>query len=193
MSEVTTAEFSAQLEIRDEGDGDGRTVFGRLVPFDVVTESAGLTSAGASRRYREVFKRGAFAKTITENRERVVIRPSHGAPPVGKFTKLEEREDGLYGEAVVSRTVAGDEMLTLIRDGVTPDLSIEFLPIRGKNAGGVTERHEVALRGVAATYRPAYAGAEVLAIREDGSADPDAAPKLAAAQRVLTRLKATPR
>lgn len=191
MSEVTTAEFSAELEIRDEGDGDGRTVFGRLVPFDVVTGAAGLTSAGAKRSYREVFRKGAFAKTITENRERVVFRPAHGAPPVGKFTKLEEREDGLYGEAVISRTQAGDETLTLIRDGVTPDLSIEFVPVRGKNSGGVTERHEVALRGVAATYRPAYPGAMTLALREDGTADPATAPKLAAAQRVLTRLKAT--
>lgn len=209
MTELLYSSFDpGSFEVRDGADGDGHTVIARLVPFNIATASAGLTSAGAGRPYRELFREGAFTKTIAESLHRVVFRPAHGAPPVGRAVALEERSDGLYGELRVSDVPAGRDMLTLIRDGVTPDLSIEFLPVKEAKVGGIIERIEVALRGVAATYRPAYSGAAVLAVREDGTEieDPegsgenapgdehrDETPRLDLARRELIRLNATRR
>jgi HK97 family phage prohead protease len=191
MTELHFANFTtdAGFEIRDVIDGDGFTVEGRLVPFDVITPSAGRTSAGSDRPYRERFRRGAFAKSIRESLHRVVLRPEHGAAPVGRAVALEERSDGLYGTFRVSDVPAGRDMLTLIRDGVTPDLSIEFLPVRHSKVGGILDRTEVALRGVAASYRPAYPGAQVLAVRDDAPGSP----RRDAAARELARMRAVSR
>lgn len=169
MTDLLYAGFDTDVQIRDGEDDDGFTVDARLVPFDTPTFSAGRTSAGSSKPYGEMFRAGAFAKTIREALHRVVFRPEHGAAPIGKAVALEEREDGLYGTLRVSDTPAGRDTLTLIRDGVTPDLSIEFLPVRARKVNGILERTEVALRGVAASYRPAYTGASVLAVRDDGT------------------------
>jgi HK97 family phage prohead protease len=192
MSDIQIASYSTELEIRESADGgDGFTVVGRLVPFNTVTHGAGRTSAGATAPYSETFLRGAFSKTIQESASKVVLRPFHGAQPVGKAIALEEREDGLWATFRVSDVQAGREMLTLMRDHVTSELSIEFIPVRSaKNSNGVMERSEVILRGVAATSHPAYQGATVTNIRDFNIDDPECAPRLLRAQRELQALKA---
>lgn len=166
MADTHNAAFETSFDVRESADGDGFTVEGILVPFDVVTH--GASDPGRKRIYSETFKKGAFAKTIQEAGRNVVLRPAHGGPPVGKAVLLEERTDGLWGRFRVSDTQAGREMLTLMRDGVTDLLSIEFIPIKHKtNDYGVVERQEVVLRGVAATPHPAYVGAHVEAIRHE--------------------------
>lgn len=188
------ASFETCLQVRDDlsQPGDGHTVEGILVPYGVVTHGAGRTAAGSGRPYSESFRRGAFAKTITEAGSRVVLRPAHGAAPVGKAVLLEEREEGLWGRLRVSDVPAGRDMLTLIRDGVTSDLSIEFVPVRErKTSDGVIERTEVVLRGVAATAHPAYQGAAVLSVRDFDADDQDQAPRLAQIRRELIRLRLT--
>lgn len=186
MSDFTT--YETNLQVREGLEGDGYTVEGILVPWDVVTHGA---SDARGRVFSEVFRKGSFAKTIQEAGRNVVLRPVHGAPAVGKAVSLEERAEGLWGRFRVSDVQAGNEMLTLIRDGVTAELSIEFVPVKSTTAtSGVVERKEVILRGVAATPHPAYSGARVLAVREFSADDPETAPNLTKAKLALTQLRA---
>jgi HK97 family phage prohead protease len=151
-------EFVADLEVRS----DGRTVVGIVVPFDRPASIAG--------RYDETFKRGAFTRTIAERGPaRVKLLRSHdtGLLPVGRATLLREDTAGLYGEFRVSSTVAGDEVLTLIRDGALDAFSVGFGPIRDAwNATrDAVDRLEVKLYEVSVVSIPAFEGALIAGVR----------------------------
>ena len=152
------------LEVRS----DARTVVGIAVPFD---ETAQVSDTG-SGRYRERFVRGAFAKTIEQRGPgKVKFLANHDVKrlPLGRATLLREDTAGLYAEFRVSKTVAGDEVLELIRDGALDALSVGFAPVSARNGkDGAIERTEVALREVSAVAWPAYAGASIVAVRSDG-------------------------
>ena len=148
--------------------GDGRTVYGIAVPFDrEATVNDGFGS------YREVFRRGSFAKTIKENGKRVKFLANHNrANPIGKAINLREDASGLYGEFRVSATRAGDEALELFRDGVYDSFSIGFAKVPGKDRehkNGLVERLEVKLREVSGLAFPAYEGALVGGVRSQFS------------------------
>lgn len=156
---LRTARYDAPIAVRSEAE---RVVEVRAVPWDVT----GDTADGP-----EQFARGAFADADPADVTLEAIGP-HGADPgvrlVGRATALEDREDGLYATFGVSRTAAGDELLALARDGVYRGASIVFEPIAERAAaGGVTVRTRAALRRVGIVERPAYAGAEVLAVRSE--------------------------
>ena len=159
---------SADFEIR----GDGRTVVGIAVPFDEPTEIRDTYGA-----YTEVFRRGAFAKTIRERAQAIKFLVNHDAMqrlPIGAATLLREDAAGLYAEFRVSATRDGDEALTLIEDGVLDGLSVGFTPVKGgdRRKGNLVERIEVKLREVSAVAFQAYPGAKVLAVRSDGTRTP---------------------
>jgi HK97 family phage major capsid protein len=146
----------------------------RIMPWGVVINSNGGT---------EEFARGAFDGTdpsrvylIGPEHERHLALGHNGDPklvrrPVGKGMALEDRDDGAYMTFKVARTSAGDDMLALIEDGITPGVSVEFGEVPG---GTVTRtragrRHRVQSRvrldAVTTTYRPAYEQAAVLSVR----------------------------
>lgn len=160
MSALLRRDVETDVQLRDDGDnGDGRTLDIRLVPWDVVAE----TPDG-----REMFRRGAFEGiepgTVSLESQR------HGGELVGRAVSLEERDDGGWMSARVSKTRAGDDLLELIRDGVCRAASIEFAPIgQRRRRDGVTERTRVDLRRVAVLERGSYPGAGVMAIREEPS------------------------
>lgn len=157
----------ADLEIRS--DGDGRTVYGIAVPFD---EPTPIREHG--REFTEVFKQGAFAKTINDGAQRVKFLMNHDrqSAPLGRAVSLVEDPTGLVGEFRVSKTQAGDEALELIRDGVLDAFSVGFRPIRDKwnRARDFVERIEVALPEVSTVSFPAYSGALVSGVRQDDGA-----------------------
>lgn len=165
--------------------GDGRTVFGRAVPFNVDQYiNPGLV---------ERFAPGAFRHQLSAaNRVRFTRdHMSHGGTLIGKTLSLEERSDGLYGTWRVSATAAGDETLELLRDGVLTHLSIGFRTTPNgsrKEANGVTTRTKAHLFEVSVVMDGAYGdGATVSEVRE---ADPT--PNLAAARSVLSSLPPLP-
>lgn len=165
-----TRDFAADLEVRG---GDGRTVVGWAVPFDAPT-----AIQDASGSYEETFRRGAFARTLTERGpERVKFLAQHDRAglPLGRAVVLEERPEGLWGEFRVSDTTAGDEVLTLIRDRALDSLSIGFSPIRDRwnRARTAVERLEVRLAEVSAVWSPAFSGAAIAGVRSafDPSSD----------------------
>jgi HK97 family phage prohead protease len=160
MAEWLHRATPADLEVR----GDGRTVVGLAVPYDVPTE---IHEAGGT--YTETFARGAFARTIAERGDRVKFLAQHDrrSLPLGRATLLREDAAGLFGEFRVSKTAAGDEALELIRDGALDALSIGFAPVRdvwSRDRGSVT-RAEVKLHEVSAVSFPAYAGALIAGVR----------------------------
>lgn len=146
--------ITPDLEVR--ASGEGRTVFGLLVPWNRSAEVDDGTG-----RYIERFVPGAFTRTIAERGDRVKVRAQHQRfpLPVGRFTLLRQDSAGLYGEATVSKTPLGDEVLELVRDGALDAWSVGFRPISERRArDGATERTEVALREASLTDSPAYDG-----------------------------------
>ena len=93
--------------------------------------------------------------------------------PTGKGIKFEDREDGPHMRFRVARTSAGDDQLALAEEGIVTGASVEFTEVPG---GTITEkrgsrRHRrhvrVDLSGLTTTYRPAYQGGAVLAVRSE--------------------------
>jgi HK97 family phage prohead protease len=162
MSLTTRAFAFTDLELR----GDGRTVCGIAAPFDSPT-----TVHEAGRTFTEVIRRGAFARTIAERGDRVKLLALHDQRrlPLGRATTLREDPGGLYMEARVSQTSAGDEALELVRDGALDGFSIGFdLPAKTGERwtrDGTRELLEVRLHEVSLVTFPAYAAALVSGVR----------------------------
>jgi phage head maturation protease len=117
--------YPAGLHLRD--DGDGRTLLGPLVPWNV---EARVLDRG--RLVTETFQRGALAGT---DPARVPLTATHprdaGTLPIGRTVELEERDDAAWGAWHVSKTALGDEVLELARDGVPLGLSLGFGEVPG--------------------------------------------------------------
>ena len=168
---IRTATYSAELLVRSAAE---RIIEVRAVPWDVVAD----TPDG-----RESFARGAFEGTDPESVTLEAIGP-HGADPgvrlAGRSVGLEDRDDGQYARFLVSRTRDGDELLELARDRVYRGASVVFTPLEERAAAdGVTVRTRAELVRVGIVERPAYAGAEVLAVRSEDAhpmTDEQAAP-----------------
>ncbi|MFD2028962.1 HK97 family phage prohead protease [Promicromonospora aerolata] len=143
-------------------DGDGRTIHGLAVPFDVETE----VSDGFGR-YRERFAPGAFARSIAQRGSKIKLLANHDSRvfPIGRATSLEERSDGLHAAFTVADTVAGNEALELVRSGTVDSFSVGFAPVSERQDGNVVVRTEVALREVSLVAFPAYPDALVAGIR----------------------------
>jgi HK97 family phage prohead protease len=167
MTELLTREFTAHLEVRV----DGRTLEGVAVTYGT---EAYIGS------YTEVFVRGAFANA--DEHPLMVTHPRDGGPlPIGRSVELEERADGLHGAWHVSDTDLGNEVLTLVRDGVPLGLSIGFVEGRSRwnPARTRVERLTAALDHVAVVRKGAYPGTGVTRLR---SADDARRPRLTVAR-----------
>ncbi|MFG3619063.1 HK97 family phage prohead protease [Nocardia sp. NPDC047654] len=166
------------------GGTTGRTVHGIAMPYGEVAE----VRDGYGPAYRERFVRGSFTRTIAERKHKIRLMAMHQerAFPIGMPESLAETDAGLEVAFRVTPTVAGNDALALIRDGVVTGFSIGFVPIRSRVVDGVTERLEVSLREVSLVSEGAYAGAQVAGIR---SAPPIRITTNEHAQRVYEFLK----
>ena len=159
MSNITR-HFEPDLEVR--AAGDGRTIAGIVVPYERV---ARVSDGGPS--YDEMFRRGAFSKTIKERGNRVKLLSQHNSRtnPLGRAVELREDAAGLFGEFRVSKTQAGDEALELVRDGALDSFSVGFAPVNHVTENGVRVRTEVKLREASLVTFPAYEDALVTGVR----------------------------
>ncbi len=81
----------------------------------------------------DIIHKGAFSKTIQENGKNVKLIVQHELKsPIGKVTMLKEDDYGLYFEAKIANTPAGDEYLQLMKEGVIDKFSIGYKTIRFK-------------------------------------------------------------
>lgn len=178
--QLITRTFDAELSLRSSGAGaDGRTVFGIAVPYGVPQHIyEGLT---------EEFVQGAFSHQLRAA-NRVRLAREHvdlGGTLIGALRSLEDRPEGLHFEARVSKTVAGDETLELVRDGALRQVSIGFRERPGGNrrsAANVVQRTAADLFEVALVMEGAYGQqAELAGVRSLGGGLPHLDPRTAAA------------
>ena len=77
--------------------------------------------------YDDIIERGAFKKTIAENKGRVKVLWQHdAAEPIGIPKEMIEDDNGLYVKAKISMTDTGKKAMTLIKDGVITEMSIGY-------------------------------------------------------------------
>jgi HK97 family phage prohead protease len=160
---LQTRTFSLVMELR--ADGDGRTLYGRAVPYNVI---------GQVGNYTERFLPGAFSRQVGSGQiGSVKLYAGHkdridGSHPAGKTLSLAERPDGLYGEWSLYDTTRGEDALKLVRAREVIGLSVGFSAKGGGSRradDGVIERISAHLDHVALTHEPVYADAQVLAVR----------------------------
>lgn len=159
---MTTDRAMFALEVRLADAGDGRTVEGIAVPYGQTTD---LTAAGSER-----FAAGSLSKTVSDwqkaRRRLPLLRAHDPAHPIGKVVEYRHTTDGLHIAAHLADTPLGNEALAEVRAGVLDAFSIGFRAIHAtRTADGVREIREAALHELSLVPIPAYAGAEVLAVR----------------------------
>ncbi len=173
-------------------EGDGRTLIGRVVPYNVVADVA---DPPTWQPYKESFAPGAFnAQLAAANRIDVLLNYEHRqgiSDVVGRGVSLDERSDGLYGTFRMLTHGDGDKALELYHAGVLRGLSTEFAVRKSRTVDGVVQRVDARIGNVALCRehgspfggaKAAYAGAEVLSVRTDvdgPESDGDATPATA--------------
>lgn len=141
----------------------------RAVPYNTPTSIGGDII--------EEFKQGAFARAAKAP-DRLLVHRDHGGPVVGRGITLEDREDGPWIRARLSRTSEAKDMLLDIADGIASDISIEFMPmprfmdIEARSDGKLYVSHRRAhLLGYAIVPEGAYADKAFIASMRDDDAD----------------------
>lgn len=183
------------FEVRDVEEARGRytRLEGRAVPYNT------WTNVGP---YMEQFKPGAFNKSIREGSKPLPLHLFHSREspwPVGHAEKWQSQADGLYGVWAINDTEQAQRAAAMAESGDLGYLSIEFTEIRSlpepcpdreyNPALGVDHmdrytRVEARLVGTSLVTTPAYADAQVLAVREyRRPPGPDPYPRLTAWKR----------
>lgn len=166
--------FSADLT-----SGDGRTVDCRIVPYgERIQHDDGLGGLPKGMPYTEEWATGAFAhQERAANRVLANVEHELGVRGiVGHGVALREAPDGLYGSFKLHDTAAGETALLLIREGVLDTVSLEARPQKTiRTREGVVRRVKAHLEAIAFTRFGAYAGAAVLAVREQAVFDEEPA------------------
>ena len=153
---MTTAPAAGQLQQRAfqirSTDTEKREFTGIGVPYgEVIEHWFG----------RETFDAGSVE--LDPAGARVLFQHSE---PIGLITDAEETPEGFRVTGKISATRAGDEALTLLRDGVIRSLSIGFEPTEWHDAENVRHWTKVRAREFSLVAFPAYDGAAVESIRE---------------------------
>lgn len=147
MSKLEIREFTALADVEE------RTVTGLAVPYG---ESANIGGA-----YQERFQAGAI-----DSVDDVKLFYGH-EEPIGKVVEGRDTESGFEILAKISDTPRGNEVLTLLRDGVLNKFSVGFLPLEQEQEGSTITRTKVSLKEVSVVPFPAFEGANITEVREE--------------------------
>ena len=148
MSDIEIREAALSLDAVEE-----RTITGLAVPYNQEASIGG----GIQER---------FAPGAIDSVEDVKLFYGH-EEPIGKVISGRETEAGYEITAKVSNTARGEEVLTLMRDGVLNKFSVGFMPIEQDRDGSLITRTLVDLKEVSVVPFPAFAGANITEVRED--------------------------
>jgi HK97 family phage prohead protease/HK97 family phage major capsid protein len=148
MAEMETREFEVRADLEE------RTITGLAVPYG---QDANIGGA-----YMERFVPGAISD-VTD----VKLFYGH-EEPIGKVLTGRDTDAGYEITAKVSDTVRGNEVMTLMRDGVLNKFSVGFVPLESERDGSTVTRTKVSLKEVSVVPFPAFAGANITEVREDG-------------------------
>lgn len=138
-----------EFEVRQ--DEESGLVSGIAVPYDNEIEVGGI---------REKFVRGSI-DDISDTK----LFYGH-SEPIGKVVEGRDTEQGYEIVAKISDTPKGQEIRTLLKDGVLTKFSVGFTPVQDAKINGVIVREKVKLREVSVVSFPAYENAKVLSVRE---------------------------
>jgi HK97 family phage prohead protease len=145
---------------------EGRTVDVRLVPFG---EVARVADPPRWEVYREEWLPGVFDHQLTAA-NRIHAKYGHSESVgnvVGHGITMRREPDGYHLATKIHQTPQGDTALELLRDGALPAVSLEARPVKNqRTADGIVQRVKAHLRAFAFCTEGAFAGAQVLAIRE---------------------------
>ena len=150
MSEIETRSFEVRL-----ADTEERTITGLAVPYG--------QEANIGGQYKERFEAGAI-----DNVDDVKLFYAH-EEPIGKVISGRDTDGGYEITAKISQTPRGEEVLTLMRDGVLNKFSVGFVPVedRWENNNTTVTRTKVDLREVSVVAFPAFTGATISEVRND--------------------------
>lgn len=144
-----------QLEIREMSvrsvNTEERTITGIAVPYGQATSIDG---------YKERFEPGAFGDS-----SEVKLFYGH-KEPIGRVTEGKDTDEGYEITARISETERGNEVYTLMRDGVLNRFSVGFIPVEHRMDGDTVIRTKADLKEVSVVAFPAYEGAKVSEVRE---------------------------
>jgi HK97 family phage prohead protease len=146
MPELEIRHFEARADIEE------REIVGLAVPYGEFADLGGGV--------KERFEAGAI-----ESVEDVKLFYGH-EDPIGKVIEGRDTEAGFEIRARVSETPKGDEVLTLMRDGVLNKFSVGFFPVESERDGSTIIRKKVDLREVSVVAIPAFSGANITEVRE---------------------------
>lgn len=141
-----------QIELRAKDDEE-RIVEGIAVPYNVDT------NVGA---YVERFAPNSISEDVSE----VKLKFGHEGLPIGKVFEGRNSDEGFVIRAKISETSQGNDVYTLIRDGVLNKFSVGFIPVESERDGNVVIRNLVSLKEVSVVEQPAYSDAKILTVRE---------------------------
>lgn len=92
-----------------------------------------LSAFGNVDSDNDIIEKGAFSKSIKERFNDIFYLQQHDwTRPLGKFTKLEEDEKGLYFEGEIINTSFGEDQLKLYEAGIVKEHSIGFITVKSE-------------------------------------------------------------
>lgn len=118
---------------------------------------------GGVDSYGDTIIPGAYKNTLNERQRPIEMRWNHFGPVIGKWTRVEEDEKGLYveGELTPGHSVAEDAY-ALLKHGAVHGLSIGYRPTKAvSNETGGEDLQEIDLIEISVVERPADLAAQV--------------------------------
>lgn len=113
--------FPVRMERKADSGGGSRTISGYAAVFNNVDKA------------RDMLVKGCFAKSIRERgpeseaNDKILLLWQHDTrEPIGRITRLEEDEKGLYFEAEIDDVEAGNRALKQLESGTLNQFSIGF-------------------------------------------------------------------
>ena len=151
--------------------GDGRTVTLRLLTFDT---DYTVSDDGGQHFYAERWAPSAFKRTLKHGHgDGIPLTWEHPAMhgmrpmPLGVSDRAWDDDGSLMLVGRIHRTNEGDSLVECLRERSVRGASIEAAVYESKATVGGFERRQARLLSVGFTTRPAYADAELVALRSE--------------------------
>ena len=136
----------------------------------------------------DVIVKGAFKKTIQENKDRIAHLLQHNInQPIGKIQKLEEDSFGLKFESILSKSTLGNDTLIQYQEGILKEHSVGFNVVKGEPREEYYEIQEIKLwEGSTVTFG-ANPNTPVLGIKSKGEEREEAVKRLQALENFMRK------
>lgn len=143
-----------EIQIRAAGDPASREVEGIAVPWETT-----IDINGQPERFD--------AACVMDNADRALLLWRHSAP-IGRIIENTSTADGWQIRAHISETPTGNEVYTLVRDGVIDRFSVGFRPLESRTeTDGTIVYTRVRVSEVSLVPFPAYDTATVTKVRHN--------------------------